>query len=109
MTKHNMEMVKGDTLAFFVKFTGLSSDMITSMDFTCKENDADGTDYIFNRTLSDGITKVSDGVYYVRVPPEATAEVTAGKYYYDLQIGVGSDIYTLLKGTMKLVQDITDN
>ena len=62
---------------------------------------------IFQKSLTDGITKIDDTTYRVRVAPEDTNGVAAGKYAYDLQIGVGTDIYTLLMGNLTIVQDVT--
>lgn len=100
-----INMIKGDTLAFGMEFTGLDQDLDSAY-FTAKQS-YDTTEVVFQKSLGDGIEKVSTGVYSVRLAPEDTAEVDAGKYYYDLQIGVNGDVFTLLYGIINLYPDVT--
>lgn len=105
MTDTNIKMVRGDTLAFGLEFEYLSQDLDACY-FSCKTSYS-ATDYVFQKSLGDGISKVEDGQYRVRVAPEDTANVTAGHYYYDLQIEVNSDVYTLMKGALEIEADVT--
>lgn len=105
MNEKVINMVKGDTLAFGMEFTGLDQDLDSAY-FTAKQS-YDTEQTIFQKSLNDGIEKVSDGVYSVRLAPEDTANVIAGKYYYDLQIGANGDVYTLLYGIINLYPDVT--
>lgn len=100
-----INMVKGDTLAFNMEFTGLEQDL-SSAYFTAKQS-YDSQDNVFQKSLGNGISKVSDGVYAVRLAPADTATVQAGKYYYDLQVGVNGDIFTILYGIINLYPDVT--
>ena len=108
----NLKMVRGDTFAFGFKITGLNQDLATAY-FTCKENYDDETP-IFQKSLSDGIekdeeTSTEDTYYYkVRVVPADTKDVEAKNYYYDLEIGANDDIYTILKGILKIENDVTN-
>ena len=102
----NLSMVRGDTLSFDVRLSDLDGASISSLYFTVKRKASDA-EYIFQKSLANGITLVEGTTYRVRVAPEDTDGVTAGKYAYDLQIGVGTDIYTLLMGTLTIVQDVT--
>ena len=102
----NLSMVRGDTLSFDVRLSDLDGATISSLYFTVKKKASDEV-FIFQKSMADGITKVDDTTYRVRVAPEDTSGVTAGKYAYDLQIGVGTDIYTLLMGSLTIVQDVT--
>jgi hypothetical protein len=43
----------------------------------------------------------------VRVAPEDTAGIESGKYFYDLEIGLNSDAFTLLKGVLEIERDVT--
>ena len=108
MVKHDMSMVRGDTLAFFVSFKGAVRKYISSLTFSAKTADT-VTNYIFSKTLGDGVTKIDEGLYRVRVAPSDTADIRGGKYVYDLQLGIGEDIYTLLKGRFTIIQDVTYN
>lgn len=109
MEDEYIKMVRGDTLSFGFEITD-SEDIgieIDSAFFTCKQNFTDDMN-VFKKTLGNGITAADLGQYIVRVAPEDTASAEAGKYFYDLQIGVGSDIYTILKGVLELEQDTTN-
>lgn len=101
----NIAMVRGDTLAFAVEIEDLDQDLDTCF-FSCKSDPSD-TEYVFQKSLDNGIEKDTIGKYKVRVAPEDTENVEPGKYYYDLQIGLNSDIYTVLKGQLEIVFDIT--
>lgn len=100
----NLSMVRGDTLAFSFEIEGIDS--LDTAYFSCKAN-ADDDTYVFQKSLSDGISVVTAGKYRVRVAPEDTSNIEIGSYYYDLEIGVNSDIYTILKGVLKVEQDVT--
>lgn len=100
----NLSMVKGDTLAFGIEIEGV--DELENAFFSCKANKAD-EDYTFKKSLGDGIYKVDSGKYGVRVAPADTKELEAGDYYYDLQIQVNLDVYTVLIGRLEIVQEIT--
>lgn len=105
MADKNITMVRGDTLAFGMEFEGLDQNL-TSAYFSCKSSYS-ASSYVFRKYLGNGITKVSTGKYRVRVAPEDTANVAAGHYYYDLQIAVNSDVFTIMKGTLTIEADVT--
>ncbi len=104
-------MTKGDTLSFGLELLDENEEAFTdnldSAYFTCKQNYTDSVN-AFQKSIGDGITKADDGKYIVRVAPEDTREIKAGKYFYDLQIGVNSDIFTILKGVLEIEQGVTD-
>ena len=104
----NLKMVRGDTLAFGIEFEfddGSIQDLDTCY-FSCKQN-PDDTNYIFQKSLTDGISKVANNQYRVRVAPEDTQNIELGNYYYDLQIGLNTDIFTIVKGVLKVEREIT--
>ena len=103
--KTNLSMVRGDTLAFAIEIAGLDQDLDSAF-FSCKL-DARDNDYVFQKSLGEGISKVETGKYRVRVAPEDTENIEVGTYEYDLQIGANGDIFTVLKGKLKVVMDIT--
>jgi hypothetical protein len=100
-------MVKGDTLAFNVQVFDDEGNPVTvdSAFMTCKKRPSD-TEKVFQKSLNNGIEQ-SDGLTLVRVAPEDTKEVDEGEYFYDLQIGVDDDVFTLMIGVLTLEQDIT--
>lgn len=100
----NIEMVRGDTLSFGIEFEGLDQDLDAAY-FTVRNRNNDGQ--ILQKSIGDGITKTEANKYRVRVAPEDTANVTPGVYNYDLEITVGDDVYTILRGTLQLFRDET--
>ena len=105
MEKVKWQMVRGDTLAFVVQIQGEDPSMDT-VTFSCK-TDSGASTYIFQKTLSNGVTELETGKYRVRVAPEDTANLEAGTYAIDLELGVNGDVATPILGTLKIVEDIT--
>ena len=107
----NLFMVRGDTFRFNLEIEGLEEDL-TNAYFSCKKN-KDDTEYLFQKSLGDGITKTEETetskTYEVVVAPEDTEEVDEGNYFYDLQIQVGDDIFTPLLAILKIEKDVTVN
>ena len=107
MENQNITMVRGDTLAFNVEVLDEDGNAVTvdSADMTCKKQATEGEN-IFHKSLGAGITQ-SDGLLSVRVAPNDTKEVDAGRYFYDMCIGVGNDIFTIMRGVLSIEQDVT--
>ena len=107
----NLEMIRGDTLsfAFEVEFDE-APQKLEKADFTCKTN-FDDNDALFHKELENGINfSKQDGTklyYIVRVAPEDTENLEAGMYYYDLQIELNGDVFTILNGALKIEEDVT--
>ena len=107
----NLEMISGDTLsfAFEVEFDE-APQKLEKADFTCKAN-FDDNDALFHKELEKGINfSKQDGTklyYIVRVAPEDTENLEAGMYYYDLQIELNGDVFTVLNGALKIESDVT--
>ena len=107
MVKRNIDLIRGDTLAFDVSISEIENVTVESMYFSIKKRKTDD-EYIVQKSIGDGITQIDDLKYRVRVAPVDTYALPAGKYEYDLQIGLGLDIYTPLMGTINIMQDITE-
>lgn len=107
----NMSMVRGDTLTFGVEIKDENGELFTQdLDtayFTCKTS-YDAEQAVFQKDLNFGISKVDTGTYIVRVAPEDTEGIEGGNYYYDFEIGVNSDIFTVLKGVLTIENDVTN-
>lgn len=105
-----IRMVRGDTLSFGVQVyddTGAPFGQdLESVYFTCKSNRSDAR-YLFKKSLSDGVSKAGQGAYVVRVAPSDTASAKPGKYFYDLKIGCNGDVFTVMRGVLELMQDVT--
>lgn len=105
-----IRMVRGDTLSFGLQLydetgTPFGHDLERAY-FTCKSNRSDKR-YLFMKSLSDGISKVGQGAYVVRVAPSDTADAKPGKYFYDLEIGCNGDVFTMMRGVIEIMQDVT--
>lgn len=101
-----IKSVRGDTMAFAIEIEDLDQDLDSAY-FSCKRNYTD-EDYVFQKSIGDGIEKVETGKYRIRVAPEDTATVDPRSYYFDLEIGVNGDIYTLMRGILELLPDVTE-
>ena len=106
----NLEMTKGDTLSFGVKIYDLGQELDTAF-FTVRANFYNGA-VLFQKSLNNGITLADIDVngsytYRVRVAPEDTEPLAVGKYYYDMQISLNGDIFTILKGVLTLDYEVT--
>ena len=101
----NITYFRGRTLSFGFVIDGLTADLSTAF-FSVKKNVED-EEYVLQKTLGDGIEKFDDKTYKVRVAPEDTENVDPGCYVYDLTIGVGNDVYTLMAGVLKLTATAT--
>lgn len=106
----NLEMTKGDTLSFGLEIYNLGQPLNTAY-FTCRANYDDGGN-IFQKSLNHGITLSSTDefgnyIYVVRLAPEDTENISVGKYYYDMQIELNGDVFTILKGILTIDYDVT--
>lgn len=109
MADKYITMVKGDTLSFGVELQDQYEHPVDIDDavFVARKNYSDVT-AVFNVTLGNGITKVADGIYAVRVAPSATATAEAGRYYYQFKVEKNGDVYTIMRGIIELEPDVED-
>ena len=103
----NLEMTKGDTLSFGVEIIDLGQE-IEEAYFTVKNNYDD--DPLFQKSLGNGIqldtVEGENYTYIVRVAPEDTENLEPKKYYYDFEIRLNGDVFTILKGILDLEFDV---
>lgn len=104
----DISTIRGNTYSF----NFIVDEEIDNAYFTAKRTtNKDDTDYLFQKTLNNGISLVDtteEGyVYAVRVAPEDTNDIEKGKYYYDLQIDINGDVFTPLIGKFKITDDVT--
>ena len=107
MEDKNITMVRGDTLSFGMIIAD-ENDHGIQLDtayFTCRPSYTDP--FVFQKSIGQGISMQSTGNYVVRIAPADTHDLEAGKYFYDLQIGLNGDIFTILKGVLEIEQDVT--
>lgn len=107
MENENITMTRGDTIAFNAEVLDDKGNvvLVDSADFTCKKRVVEEGN-IFHKTLGAGIQQ-SDGLLTVRIAPEDTQEVDAGRYFYDFCLGIENDKYTVMKGVLTIEQDVT--
>lgn len=107
----NISMIKGDTMSFGFELQGLEGEQPDSINFACKEQ-VDDESYVFNKDLTDGVELDNYDeekdilTYVVRVAPEDTASVDIGQYFYDLSVGVNSDVLTLMRGKLTIEWEV---
>lgn len=106
--QNNFEFVRGDTFSFTFELEGFTGNL-DSCYFSCKENVEDNT-YAFQKKIGDGIEKVSENMYRVKLERNDTINLVVGlTYFHDVEIGINGDFLTIISGKLKLKQDITRN
>ena len=111
--KMDIAMIKGDTMSFGFQMQGLDGSAPSSIIFSCKE-DPEDDDAVFSSSLKDGgiwldsEDQETDLLEYgVRIAPSNTENLNTGRYYYDLEVTVNGDVYTLMKGRLQIEYDVT--
>lgn len=112
--KRDIEIVRGDTMAFNFQLAGIGGVEPTKVTFMIKENHEDADeDALAVCELGNGITLQSYDTptdtltYSVRLSPAKTDGLDLARYYYDLQIVAGGDVLTLMKGRFTLDYEVT--
>lgn len=112
--KRDIEMIRGDTMAFNFQLQGLGGVAPTKVTFMVKENhEDDDEDALLTCDIGSGVTllnydAISDTyTYSVRVRPDMTTNLDLARYYYDLQVVAGDDVLTLMKGRFNLDYEVT--
>lgn len=105
LSNGNLSMVRGDTLCFGLQFEGLNQALEEAC-FTCKKNLDENP--VFQKSLNDGIELVGSGEYAIRVAPEDTETLAPGAYFYDLEIRVNNDVFTVMRGILEILYDVTN-
>lgn len=101
---------KGDTFSSGMVIEGLGQNL-DSAKFTCRDSLKDNSEVLFQKTLNNGISLVEYDSendirkYMIRIAPEDTSNLQVGTYEYDLEVGVNSDIFTIMKGKFVIEQD----
>lgn len=108
--KKNIHNVRGDTYSLGLTVEDIDQALDTVY-FTCRDNLNDNSSILFEKSLGNGITLTEHSghkySYAIRVAPADTRNLQAGVYYYDLQIGINDDIFTVMKGKFIIEQDNT--
>lgn len=108
----DITMVRGDTMSFGFEVQGLGGELPTAVIFTAKDG-AESSSPLFTLDLTNTITirdydsETDVYTFALRLPPEKTYDLNLGRYFYDLEIQVNYDVFTILRGRLELVADIT--
>lgn len=109
--KQNFEVVKGYTFTIGIEIEfDENPQQLDNAFFTCKSVSDDKI--LFQKYLNGGISFIKQDenkLYYrVRVDPSDTKKLEVGRYYYDVEVRLNSDVYTILRGILKIEKEITE-
>lgn len=110
--QNDIRHVKGDTHSHPIIVEGLHQDL-ESIFFTCRDSLNDDSEVLFQKSLNAGITYMyydeekDERTYMVRIAPDDTKDLQAGTYYYDEQVAVNGDVFTIMRGKFIIEQDVT--
>ena len=100
------QVKRGSTFSFIVTFKNLDQD-VTTMTFGLKE------DYdlpmLLEKTIGDGITKITTGKYKVDFSYTDILELEAGMYVYDLKYTIGDNPSIPLSGYVVVNDSVFNN
>lgn len=105
----NIDMIRGDTVNIQFEIESDTVLDLTSNDFQITfslKQAATDTEYVFQKHKA-AVTQISENNFVLRIAPEDTAELIAGYYFYDLELTIGDDIYTIALGMFQIIRDIT--
>ena len=108
--KNNITAVRGDTFSHVLEVEGLGQEF-ESIYFTIRDSLNDDSNILVEKSLYNGISLVEEDLqkdirkYMVRIDPNDTKDLQAGTYFYDEQVAVNGDAFTIMKGQFILQQD----
>ena len=109
---NDIRHVKGDTFSCAMVIEDFDQ-ALDSVYFTCRDGQNDDSEILFEAGLNDGISIVEYDAetntrkYAIRVAPSKTKNLQIGTYYYDLQVGINYDIFTIMRGKFIVEQDVS--
>lgn len=95
---------QGDEFSFTVTFKNLQEDLTTFV-MGVKKEYSDST-MLIQKSLGNGITKISTGKYRVDFTPSETGALTPDFYVYDLRMTIGSTVFTPLYGYLNIQETV---
>ena len=113
--EQNIDIVRGDTLAFNFQLAGLGSradyEALSVMFAVAEHYDDEAlieVDTTNGVTLEDYNEADDVALYSVSVAPALTKDLDLARYYYDLQIKDTDNTITLMRGRFTLLWDVSD-
>lgn len=110
----NIEMVRGDTLAFNFTIKGLTHAQAADLEvtFAVAEHYDDAEVIILTKNNGISLESYNDrtgvALFSVTVSPDLTKTLDLARYFYDLQIKDSTNVVTLMRGFLTLVFDVAD-
>lgn len=109
--EYDIEFPRGDTLPLSIEITDSDGEVLepTAGDevyFTVKKSYR-SQDVIFQKRYSRGEIVFENNEFVFCIEHKDTAELSYGRYYYDIQIKSGDFVKTLLIGMMTLTNEAT--
>lgn len=111
----NIDMIRGDTLAFNFQLTGLGSqDAYEGLLITFAVAEHYDDEELIEASNSDGIdlekynAATDTATFSVYIAPNKTKTLDLASYYYDLQIKDDTNVITLMRGRLTLKWDVAD-
>lgn len=105
----DIDMIRGDTLNIQFEIEADEPINYASEDFnvtfSVKQAATDNA-YVFQKHKS-AVTEIAENTFVLRVAPEDTESLTPGYYYYDLQLNIKTDVFTIALGYLQIIRDIT--
>ena len=105
----NIDTIRGDTLN--IQFE-IEADTVLDLEdddfqitFSLKQAATDNA-YVFQKDKT-AVVSPSPNVFILRVAPDDTVNLVPGYYYYDIQLNIADDVYTIAIGKLHLEIDIT--
>ena len=95
---------QGDEFSFTVTFKNLQEDL-TTFRMGVKKEYTD-TSMLIEKSLGNGITKISTGKYRVDFTPTETVDLLPDFYVYDLRMTIGSTVFTPLYGYLNIQETV---
>lgn len=94
---------RGDQFSFTITFTNLQEDLTT---FKMGVKRDYPREMLLEKSLGNGITKLSTGKYRIDFTPEETHSLKSDMYVYDLRMTLGSTVYTPLDGYINIQETV---
>ena len=110
--KNDIRHIRGDTFSHPIIVEGLGQDL-DSVYFTCRNGTNDDSEILFEKSLNNGITylyydaETDTRTYVVRLVPNDTKDIQEGTYFYDEQVSINGDVFTIMRGRFIIQQDIS--
>jgi hypothetical protein len=105
----NIDMIRGDTVNIQFEIESDTVLDLSSNDFQITfslKQAATDTSYVFQKHKT-AVTELSENNFVLRIAPEDTEELIPGYYYYDIQLNIGDNVYTIALGIFQIIRDIT--